>query len=169
MIDACKAGANIADICTLGDKTLEEKIGKVYNKLENGQKVTKGIAFPTCVSTNDICGHYAPLKPEESMSLEEGDLIKIDLGGHIDGYIGCAAHSILLPGGNDEDRKRKADAMHAAGGKMKLYYTTRELSNHAAELWLLKALGGEVLDAGIEMVKSANGSIRLTVPSRLHV
>jgi hypothetical protein len=31
---------------------------------------------------------------------------------------------------------------------MKLYYTTRELSDHASEIWLLRALGAEVLDAG---------------------
>ena len=41
-----------------------------------------------------------------------------------------------------------AKGMHDAGGRMKLYYTTRELSNHAAELWMLRALGAEVLDDG---------------------
>jgi len=39
-----------------------------------------------------------------------------------------------------------ADAMHARGGRVKLYYTTRELSDHAEIIWLLKALGDEVLD-----------------------
>ncbi|KAH8074918.1 hypothetical protein JL720_10667 [Aureococcus anophagefferens] len=34
-----------------------------------------------------------------------------------------------------------ADAMHARGGRVKLYYTTRELSDHAEIIWLLKALG----------------------------
>jgi hypothetical protein len=39
------------------------------------------------------------------------------------------------------------EALHKAGGKMKLYYTTRELSDHAQEIWFLRALGGEILDA----------------------
>ncbi|KAH8055697.1 hypothetical protein JL722_8040 [Aureococcus anophagefferens] len=39
-----------------------------------------------------------------------------------------------------------ADAMHARGGRVKLYYTTHELSDHAEIIWLLKALGDEVLD-----------------------
>ena len=28
------------------------------------------------------------------------------------------------------------------------YYTTRELSNHAAEIWMLRALGDEIMDNG---------------------
>ena len=40
-------------------------------------KVTeKGIAFPTCLSVNEICGHYSPLK-EESKKLAEGDMVKM--------------------------------------------------------------------------------------------
>jgi hypothetical protein len=31
---------------------------------------------------------------------------------------------------------------------MKMYYTTRELSNHAEELWFLRALGDEIIDNG---------------------
>ena len=34
---------------------------------------------------------------------------------------------------------------HAAGAKVKLYYTVRELSTSAAEFWALRSLGGEVL------------------------
>jgi hypothetical protein len=38
--------------------------------------------------------------------------------------------------------------LHEGGARMKLYYTTRELSNHVAEMWMLRALGAEVLDPG---------------------
>jgi hypothetical protein len=41
-----------------------------------------------------------------------------------------------------------AQKLHNAGGRMKLYYTTRELSNHVSEMWMLRALGAEVLDPG---------------------
>ena len=37
---------------------------------------------------------------------------------------------------------------HAAGLRVKLYYTTRELSTAAAELWALRALGSEALVPG---------------------
>jgi len=39
----------------------------------------KGIAFPTCISCNEICGHFSPLKSEPAF-LKEGDVAKIDLG-----------------------------------------------------------------------------------------
>ena len=55
----------------------------------------RGIAFPTCISTNNICGHYSPLV-DESKELQEGDVAKIDLGCHIDGYSAVAAHTIVV-------------------------------------------------------------------------
>jgi len=37
---------------------------------------------------------------------------------------------------------------HAQGIKVKIYYTVRELSNHAVELWALRSLGHEILADG---------------------
>ncbi|MCL5096351.1 MAG: DUF6067 family protein, partial [Candidatus Omnitrophica bacterium] len=37
---------------------------------------------------------------------------------------------------------------HERGIKVKLYYTIRELSNHAAEIWALRSLGNEVYRQG---------------------
>ena len=46
-IAACKPGAKVADICGLGDKTIEEEAAKFYNKKDkDGNKIDKGIAFP---------------------------------------------------------------------------------------------------------------------------
>lgn len=41
-----------------------------------GKKIEKGIAFPTCISTNNCCGHYSPLK-EDSSDLKDGDVCKM--------------------------------------------------------------------------------------------
>jgi methionine aminopeptidase len=50
-------------------------VAKVYNSKKS--KVTeKGIAFPTCISVNAICGHFSPLK-DESRKLEDGDVVKM--------------------------------------------------------------------------------------------
>jgi methionine aminopeptidase len=51
---------------------------------------------------NEICGHFSPLDGEHL--IKEGDLVKIDLGVHIDGYVGLAAHSVLV--GKGEDKKK---------------------------------------------------------------
>ena len=37
--------------------------------------------------------------------------------------------------------------IHEHNGTLKLYYTTRELSNHVDILWVLRSLGSEIIDA----------------------
>jgi hypothetical protein len=44
--------------------------------------------------------------------------------------------------------KEQTDLAHKKGLKYKIYYTVRELSNHAAELWTIRSLGDEVLRQG---------------------
>ncbi len=41
-----------------------------------------------------------------------------------------------------------ADSLHAHGIRLKIYYTVRELSDHAPELWALRSLGTDVLSGG---------------------
>jgi len=67
-----KAGKSVAELCEAGDKLINEKLASVYK----GKKVEKGIAFPTCVSLNNCCGHFSPLK-EDSIDLKEGDVCKM--------------------------------------------------------------------------------------------
>lgn len=63
-------------LCDIGDKIMEEepgakrglsfaspRTGKLYNKKDKeGKKMEKGVAFPTCVSVNEIVGHFSPLR-----------------------------------------------------------------------------------------------------------
>lgn len=53
-----------------------------------------------------------------------------------------------------------AKGLHDVGARMKLYYTTRELSNHASEIWMLRALGAEVLDPGSADTNHAYRNVR---------
>lgn len=109
---ACVPDADIATVCELGDKAIEEETGKLYNKKDKeGRKMEKGVAFPTCISVNDLIGHFSPLKGE-SRALKEGDVAKIDLACHFDGFIAAAAHTTVVGAGQIEDRR--ADVVHAA-------------------------------------------------------
>ena len=47
-------------------------------------------AFPVNISINEIAAHYTPTFNDERV-IEEGDLVKIDIGVHVDGYIGDMA------------------------------------------------------------------------------
>mmetsp|Transcript_67632 Transcript_67632/g.182040 ORF Transcript_67632/g.182040 Transcript_67632/m.182040 type:complete len:394 (-) Transcript_67632:96-1277(-) len=111
VMEACVADADIAAVCEMGDKIMEEETGKLYNKKVKDKKIEKGIAFPTCVSVNEVLGHYSPMKGE-SKTLQAGDVAKIDLACHIDGFIAAAAHTVIVGGDKVEDRR--ADAIMAA-------------------------------------------------------
>lgn len=92
---------------------MEEELRKVFNN-KKAKKLERGIAFPTCISVNNIFGHYSPMS-DESTKLEDGDVAKIDLGCHIDGFISQAAHTIVVSA--DPSAKvtgRKADVILAA-------------------------------------------------------
>lgn len=113
VVEECKAEADIATICEMGDKMIEEETGKLYNKKkkEGDKKMEKGVAFPTCISVNELVGHFSPLKGE-SRQLKAGDIAKIDLACHIDGFIAAAAHTIVV--GDEKVEDRRADVVMAA-------------------------------------------------------
>lgn len=75
----------------------------------------KGIAFPTCLSINNCICHFSPSKNDPDLLLKEEDVVKIDLGAHIDGFIAVAAHTLVIGATLENKAKgRKADVILAA-------------------------------------------------------
>ncbi|XP_014292544.1 proliferation-associated protein 2G4 [Halyomorpha halys] len=112
VIKACVPGASVRTVCELGDNLLIEETSKVFKK---EKEMRKGIAFPTCISVNNCICHFSPLESEPDLILKDQDVVKVDLGAHVDGFIAVVAHTIVL--GASESNKvtgRKADAMLAA-------------------------------------------------------
>lgn len=70
----------------------------------------RGIAFPTCLSINEVCGHFSPL-PEDSIKIKDGDLVSIEVGAHLDGFACLAAHTVIVGGAT---KGRQADCTLAA-------------------------------------------------------
>jgi methionine aminopeptidase len=67
------------------------------------------------VSVNNCICHYSPLNSEADTQLKDGDVVKLDMGAHIDGFIAVVAHTVVV--GASKDKKvsgRKADAILAA-------------------------------------------------------
>lgn len=52
-------------------------------------------AFPVNISVNDIGAHYTPFPGDEKV-FQEGDLVKIDVGVHLDGYIADNALTVEI-------------------------------------------------------------------------
>jgi methionyl aminopeptidase len=74
-----KVGARVLDICEKAEARILELGGH--------------IAFPTNVSINEVAAHYS--SPEgDSLSIHEGDVVKLDVGVHVDGYIADTALSV---------------------------------------------------------------------------
>lgn len=113
VISLCVPGAVIYDICTKGDAFIRSELGKVYTK----KKYIKSVAFPTSISVNEVCGHFAATSDESGDSheykvLSEGDVVKIDLGVQVNGFSAVVAHTIVIS--NGVVTGRSADAVLAA-------------------------------------------------------
>lgn len=108
VIAAAQADAKIVDLCAAGDKHMTEATSKIYR---NDKKLEKGIAFPTCISINNVVGHFSPLATDTAV-LKTGDLVKVDCGVHIDGYIAVGAHTFVV--GVEKVTGRQADCIAAA-------------------------------------------------------
>jgi len=91
IVKECVVDKKVVDLCMLGDKLINEHIGGVYKT----GKLEKGVAFPTSISINNCAGHFSPLADDTSL-IKDGDLVKIDLGVHIDGFISVVAHTLIV-------------------------------------------------------------------------
>lgn len=93
---AVKNGAKIFDLCQLGDNSMTEELSKIYSSKKS--KVTKGIAFPTCVNPNNIVGHFSPESAEDvaNLELKDGDVVSIMLGVQVDGFPAIVAETVVV-------------------------------------------------------------------------
>lgn len=70
------------------DASLLDIAEKVESKIiEEGA----GLAFPVNISINEIAAHFSPRVDDERLTLKKGDIVKLDLGSHVDGYIADTA------------------------------------------------------------------------------
>lgn len=69
---AAVPGAKIVDLCAVGDKFVADATGKIFKS----SKIEKGLAFPTCISVNNVVGHFSPLQGDTT-ALKENDVVKM--------------------------------------------------------------------------------------------
>lgn len=113
VVKECTPGKKIIDICLAADKFMNDSVNAIHKNIKE-----KGIAFPTCISVNNIVGHFSP-NSDNTATLAEGDVAKIDLGVQIDGLIAVAAHTTIVAetaanGVAQPTTGRKADVICAA-------------------------------------------------------
>ena len=103
LINMIKPGVKIYDLCVFGDDYILQEVSKIYpnlNKKKNKRgklkKNEKGIAFPTCISINNIAGHFSPNSSNDLTTIAAGDLVKIELGVHIDSFPAMIAYTVWV-------------------------------------------------------------------------
>ncbi|KAI8620822.1 peptidase M24, structural domain-containing protein [Chytriomyces sp. MP71] len=114
VVQACVVGARINEICKLGNDTILEGTKSVYAKKKD---MLKGIAFPTCVSPLNVICHLSPIAQDAEAipALKDGDVVRIELGAHIDGYAAMAAHTSVVGASKEKPvTGKKADLLTAA-------------------------------------------------------
>lgn len=112
VVEKAVSDANVMELCELGDNII---IGETSSVFKKEKDMRRGIAFPTCISINNCICHYSPLKSDPELKLKNGDLIKIDMGGHIDGYIAVVAHSLVVGASKENPiTGQAANVMNAA-------------------------------------------------------
>jgi len=95
LVSKIKEGANasIYDLCVASDEKIVTLLAPHYVK----QKAPKGVAFPTCISPNKTICHYSPANKEKSLKIQPGDVIKIEMGAHLDNFATYVAHTVVVP------------------------------------------------------------------------
>ena len=100
-----KAGKLAAEALEYGKSLLVEKanVFEIASKIESFIESKGGkVGFPVQISKNSIGAHYTP-EHNDSLCLESGDIVKLDLGAQIDGYVGDNATTVEIKTNNYKD------------------------------------------------------------------
>lgn len=91
------AGARVRDVCEAVEAFIEAEGGAP--------------AFPAQSSRNEVAAHYCP-GPDDETTYQAGDLAKLDIGVHVDGYVVDTATTVAV--GGEPAGERLVEAAHAA-------------------------------------------------------
>ncbi len=80
-ISLAKKGAVVLDLVEEAEKLVRKRGAKP--------------AFPTNVAIDSVAAHYTP-RSDDRLRLEKGNVVKIDVGVHVDGYIGDTAATVEI-------------------------------------------------------------------------
>ena len=110
VLNEIKAGQKILDLAVLGDGIIENELGLIYNKKK--LKYGKGISMPTCINVNHIAAFTSPLQ-DNNQVLKDGDVIKVEMGVHVDGFICLTAETKYLSYEGDPNKEKIENLLKA--------------------------------------------------------
>jgi methionyl aminopeptidase len=118
---------------------------EIANKIEKKILENKaGLAFPVNISVNEIAAHYSPITNDKNV-IKKGDVVKLDLGAHIDGYIADTAITVEVEENNYEDMiNASSDALDEAINTIKPGINLFEIGKNIQEI--IKSYGFNPID-----------------------
>lgn len=103
-IDKAKLSGKIASKAITYARSLIKPGVKVVDVLDQVEEFiiqnNGKIAFPTQIAINELAAHFCPLEHDETV-IKSTDLVKLDLGVHVDGIIADNAITIIFKEDND--------------------------------------------------------------------
>ncbi|MFX0001416.1 MAG: type II methionyl aminopeptidase [Candidatus Hodarchaeota archaeon] len=159
-----KVGVKVIDLISAIESKIEELEGFC--------------AFPVNLCINNIAAHYTSPIKDDGLEISEGDLVKIDLGVHINGYIVDTAFTVNFNENDSLENIIQATEVSLDAAKMMVkpktntrdigkkiedivrgfkYNPIRELGGHEIERWTvhgkkqlpeLGSQGGDVMEEG---------------------
>ena len=115
-----KAGQIAAEALEFGKKLIKENATLLSVAKQVEEKIFQlggRPAFPVQLSKNEIAAHFCPM--DEVEIFENEDLVKLDVGVHINGFIADTACSVVVGGGSNLNLvKASNDALNDAIQKM---------------------------------------------------
>lgn len=119
ILNYIKPNISIYQLCVF----IEEEISKYMNPLIFE---SKGIAFPVGININHCAAHYSPLDVSEDILISIDDVVKIDFGLQINGYILDAAFTVCF---KDDYRELLDTTRRACMEAAKMLYPNTRLSS----------------------------------------
>ncbi len=106
-------------------------------------------AFPAQTSRNECAAHYCS-SPDDETVYEEGDVVKVDMGVHVDGWIADTACTVDLSGDG-----RNADLIQASADALGAAISLVEPGRPVSEIGA--AVERTITKAGFEPVRNLTG------------
>jgi methionyl aminopeptidase len=127
-----RAGKIAAEARDIGIKLIKPGIKFLEVAEEIESKILESgasLSFPVNIAINELAAHYSPRNDEEYV-FKRGDVVKLDVGSHIDGYIADTAITIEIET-NKYDRMIRAssDALDFAINLMRANIDLSEIGN----------------------------------------
>ncbi len=125
-----RAGKITANARDYGAKLIKEGVSylEVANKVESKiLEAGAGLAFPVNISINEIAAHFTPKNSDANLVFKKGDVVKLDVGAHVDGYIGDTALTVEVETNNYADMIKASK--HALDSAVSLMSSRVKLSD----------------------------------------